>query len=212
MSDDKVLHAISKDLDALQRERRRHFAPALGIVLAVVAGAFVMAGLRNDLLEQPTWQLGVQIAVWLLCLVAFPAIGLGLVFPSRATRIALALGAVTLAVLATTGWPLATALGGPGAEHGVDGCLAMIAGSGAVLLGLGVVSGAFVQRTRVTGVYWVAAGLALAALNMVTWVCPATGLRHVLPGHLGGGLALLIVALVAATFAHRHGRARPHAG
>jgi hypothetical protein len=81
---------------------------------------------------------------------------------------------------------------------------------GVLLLGLGFISGAFVQRRRASSVFWVAAGLSLAALNVATWHCPITGLLHVVPGHLGGAALLLVLAAVVGMWAHRRARTIEH--
>ena len=57
-----------------------------------------------------------------------------------------------------------------------------------------------------SSVFWIAAGLTLAALNVVTWHCPESGLMHVLPSHVGGAAMLLGVAMVAGIAIHRRGR------
>ena len=131
---------IVADLQHDQRNRRRHFLPALLIVAMAVTVALVTMGLRPDLLQQPWWQLLVQCLLWLLCLMVFPAIGLGLVFPSRPARVGLAAGAVGLTLIATLGLPQ----GGPlfGADehfHFKGGCgMMIIIYAAAVLLIAGV--------------------------------------------------------------------------
>ena len=77
------------------------------------------------------------------------------------------------------------------------GCLSVTVITGVAMLGIGVLSGAFVQRRKMSAVFWIAAGLSLVALNVVTWHCPASGMLHIVPSHLGGALALLgLAALV----------------
>lgn len=212
MSPEKIdaLEAITQDLTALGREKRRHFAPALLLAMAVVVAGLVMMGVRPDLLSQPPWQVGIQIVLWVLCLVVFPAVGLGLIFPGRSARICLALAGVAIMVLASVGWPQGLGALGTGAVDfgsAVGGCLMLVVGSGILLVAVGVLSGAFVQRRRTSAVYWVVAGLSLAALNLSTWVCPNTDLVHVFVSHLGGTALLLGLALIVATVAHRWQRA-----
>jgi hypothetical protein len=192
--------AICSDLTHTQKARRAHFLPALMLAAITVIGTLVTLSVRPDLLHQPPAQLALQAVLWVLCLVVMPAIGVGLLFVGRKARIVLALVAVATAVAATTGWPLAPH---PGGHAGVDGCLSVVLGTGALLLGIGFLSGAFIQRRRVTAVFWVAAGLSLAALNLVTWHCPQSGLMHVLPSHLGGAVLLLAVAVAVGIVAHR---------
>lgn len=198
--------AILQDLQRSQRVRRKHFAPALMLVAIVVVGFFIVMQTRPDLLEQPPAMLALQCVMWLLCLLLMPAIGVGLVFPSTKVRIGVATAAVACAVVASTGWPLTehVAHGGHG---GFDRCSTVVIGTGVVLLGIGFVSGAFVQRRRVTAVFWIAAGLTLAALNVVTWHCPQSGIMHVLPSHLGGATMLMAIAVVVGIVLHRRSRA-----
>ncbi len=85
----------------------------------------------------------------------------------------------------------------------IDSCLVMLVIFGIGLLALGLFSGAFVQRRRPSAIYWVAAGVTLAALSTVTWHCPKTGAEHVMPNHLGGALALMLLACVVGFVAHR---------
>lgn len=196
-----ALEAIVKDLRTQQRVRRAHFLPALLLVAVVVVGVLVSMKVRPDLFEQPPAQLALQGALWVMCLLVLPAVGVGLLFPGRWTRVILATSAILLAAAASTGWPL-TGLD-HGGEAGVDGCMMLVMGTGVMLLLIGFASGAFVQRRGVSGVFWVAAGLTLVALNVVTWHCPASGLMHVLPSHLGGAALLMAVAVVVGIISRR---------
>ena len=198
-----ALDAICQSLSQEQKQKRAHFLPALMLAAIIVIGTLVTMSVRPDLMRQPPAQLAVQMLLWVICLVIMPAIGVGLLFPGRRTRILLALAAVAAAVAASTGWPLAPHVDG---GDGVDRCLAVVMGAGALLLGIGFLSGAFIQRRRMTSVFWVAAGLTLAALNLVTWHCPQSGLMHVLPSHLGGATLLLAVAIGVGMLAHRRER------
>lgn len=199
---------ICADLETTQRRRRRHFLPALGIVVLAIGGAMVVMGLRPDLLDQPWWQLALQCVLWLLCLIVFPAIGLGLVFPSRAARIGLAGSAVGLTVLATLGLPTPE-MWAPD-THGGLGCGALVTIYAATVLLMGLLSGAFVQRRKTAAVYWIAAGVALTGLTAITWQCPVTGASHVLPSHLGVAAALMVATSVIGLLAHRQrNRERP---
>jgi drug/metabolite transporter (DMT)-like permease len=192
---------IGADLDRQQRRRRRHFIPALAIVVLAVGAAMLMMGLRPDLLEQPWWQLALQCVLWLLCLIVFPAIGLGLLFPSRGTRLGLAAGAVGLTVLATLGVP--ESAGFEPDEHGGLGCSLMITLYATVVLLMGLLSGAFVQRRKTAAVYWIAAGIALTGLTAITWQCPVTGASHILPSHLGVAAGLMIAVSLIGVIVHR---------
>lgn len=194
---------IVADLESLQRERRRHFLPALLIVVLAIGGAMLMMGLRPDLLAQPWWQLVIQCVLWVLCLIVFPAIGLGLLFPSRAVRVGLAAGAVGLTLLATLGLsPEGLSSGDKHFDfHG--GCGVMITVYATVVLLMGLLSGAFVQRRRSSAVYWIAAGISLTALTAITWQCPLSGAAHVLPSHLAVAAALMIGTSLVGVLARR---------
>lgn len=194
---------IVADLESKQRDRRRHFLPALLISVLALGGGFVMLGLRADLLEQPMWQLALQCLLWLVCLVVFPAIGLGLLFPSRGARIGLAAGTVGLAVFATLGLPQAQMFGPDDHFQFEGGCSMMIVIYGAIVLLMGLLSGAFVQRRKTTAVYWIAAGISLTALTAITWQCPMTGAAHVVPSHLSAAAALMVGTSLIGILAHR---------
>lgn len=195
---------ILADLEVQQSRRRRHFVPALIIATIALAVPMAAIGLRPDLLAQPAWQLGLQCVLWLLCLVVFPAIGLGLMFPSRGARVVLASSAVALALLATLGVPSGTA----GDDHGHSGvvCSLLVVFYALAVLLMGLISGAFVQRRRASAVYWVAAGVSLTALSAITWQCPATGIAHVVPSHLAVAAGLMIATSLVGMLVHRRRR------
>jgi len=201
---------IVGDLRALRRGRARHFAPALALTLLFVGGFLVLTGLRPDLWLQPGWQIAAQLAVWLLCLVALPAVGVGLWFPGRATRAALGVTAVVAALIGALGPGLMDMFAGAGPMGQgpqFDRCVASTIGAGLPLLALGVLSGAFAQRRRAGGGLWVSGGLALMALDAITWHCPSDDLGHNLFSHLGAASLLLLVAAGAGLLAHRRQRA-----
>lgn len=191
-----------QDLRKQQRVRRAHFLPALLLVAILVIGVLVSLEVRPDLLEQPPAQLALQGALWIVCLLVLPAVGVGLLFPGRWMRVSLATGAILLAAAASTGWPLTDLHHGEAV--GIDGCMTIVMGTGIMLVLIGFLSGAFVQRRGVASVFWVAAGLALVALNVVTWHCPASGLLHVLPSHLGGAALLMSVAVAVGVLSRRN--------
>lgn len=183
---------ISADLGRVQRERRAHFAPALWLSIVAVAASLVAMGVRPDLWSQPWPPLVGQVVLWVVCLLVFPAIGVGLLFPSRPLQI----GIIAVGVLGTLGstihWPVDA-----GSLDRSAGCFGLTVGVGLLLLGIGLVSGAFVARRRSSAVVWIAAGLALAALNVVTWHCPQTGLAHVATAHLASAAGLIVAATIA---------------
>ena len=197
---------IVADLESGQRQRRRHFLPALTIVTLAVGSAMLVMGLRPDLLAQPWWQLALQCVLWVLCLIVFPAIGLGLMFPSRGARVGLAAGAAALTIAATLGAPEAQLSGAADKHfHFAGGCGLMITAYATVVLLMGLLSGAFVQRRKATAVYWISAGISLTALTAITWQCPMTGAAHVVPSHLGVAAALMIGTSLIGVFVHQRG-------
>lgn len=199
---------IVGDLQALRRGRARHFMPALVLSLLLVGGFLTVDGLRPDLWLQPAWQIGAQMAVWLLCLVALPAVGIGLWFPSRALKVVLATGAVLAALAAALGPALLDMLPGPLSQGPTfDRCVATMMGAGIPLIALGVMSGAFAQRRSAGGGLWVSGGLALMALDAITWHCPSNDLGHNLFSHFGSAGLLLVLAALAGFTAHRRQRA-----
>jgi hypothetical protein len=199
-----VLSVISRDLAAVRSRRRRHFAPAIVLALAILGGAILASGLRPDLLDQPTWQIALQGLTWLVCLVLFPLVGVGLWFPRRGTRILLAFGGVALAVTSAVGIPF----GGDGVHATDEGgpCWLVLAGCGLALLGVGAWSGAFAERRARSSTFWIAAGLALAALEVVTWTCPSHETEHVVTSHFGPTLLVVLVAAAAGSLLHRRCR------
>lgn len=205
MSELDAQSLISGDLQDLRRERALHFRVAQ--VLAVLAPALLLlyTGLRDDLLRQPVWMLGLQGLVWLLALLALPAIGLGLWFPSRGARLALsALAALTASVVAI-GPELADLPGASGLLGGFafGYCTYLTLGAGALVLAVCAVSGAFAQRRRPATALWLATSVVLVAVDTTTWHCPATQLDHTVPMHLGSAALLLLIAAAAGLALHR---------
>lgn len=197
---------IQTDLADLRRTRRAHFIPALVLAVIVLGGFLLLTGLRPDLLDQPAWQLGLQLAVWLLCLVALPAVGLGLWFPARPVRVVLAVSAVAAAIGAALGPALVDMFQGTGPERQamrLDYCMQATFLTGTLLFALGVVSGAFLQRRGRGSALWLSGGIALMALDAVVWHCPSDDLWHNLQSHLGAALALAALAALAGLLVHR---------
>lgn len=200
---------IVADLHANRQARVRHFMPALVLSLLLVGGFLVLEGLRPDLWRQPVGQLGAQLAVWLLCLVALPAVGLGLWFPARSLRIMLVVAAIGAAAGAALGPDLwAMFIGGsvPGQGPRLDYCINATVGAGFVLLALGVLSGAFAARRRASSALWVSGGMTLMALDATVWHCPSADPGHNLYSHLGAALLLMLLASVAGLIVHHRQR------
>jgi hypothetical protein len=203
-----ALGLIVADLRASRRARARHFLPALILGSLIVGGFLVLTGLRPDLWRQPGEQLAAQLAVWALCLVALPAVGLGLWFPSRPLRIALVILAIAAATLAALG-PALWFMWGEGLSGQpprLDFCIGATIGAGFVLLAIGVLSGAFAARRRAGGALWVSGGVSLMALDATVWHCPSDDLGHNLYSHLGAALLLMLLASVAGMIVHRRQR------
>lgn len=197
---------ITADLQLARRARARHFGPALILSLLFVGGFLVLEGMRPDLWRQPGAQLLAQLAVWGLCLVALPAVGLGLWFPPRPLRIGLVIAAIAAAVLAALGPDLGRILGGTGQGPRLDYCVAGTVGTGLVVLTIGVLSGAFAARRRATSALWVSGGLSLMALDAIVWHCPSDDPGHNLFSHLGAAALLMLLASVAGLIVHRRQR------
>jgi hypothetical protein len=118
----------------------------------------------------------------------------------------LAVGGVLLAIFATLGLPFAT---GPTGAEGGGSCWIILGGSGLLLLGIGAHSGAFAQRRAASSAFWLAAGIALAALDAVTWICPNSGTLHVATMHLSPAAVLIAVAGLVGVWLHRRSQTRP---
>ena len=194
-----VRDLIVADLEHEQRGRRRHFLPALAIVVLSVITMFMVMGIRPDLMEQPFTMLLPYLVLWVTCLLALPAIGVGLWFPPRWVRVGLVITAVVLTIVTSLGLATPT-------EHftfSIDHCGAVIVIYGAMLVALGVFSGAFAQRRGRAAVYWVAGGVSLTALQTLTTQCPMTGVAHIATNHLGGTALLLSLAAAVGYWAHR---------
>ncbi|MEM6292960.1 MAG: hypothetical protein AAGA54_16920 [Myxococcota bacterium] len=187
-----IFEAIGADLSAAQTKKRRHFIPAIVIVAIAIGGLLAMLGLRSDFASMPAWRQASFVASWFVCLLLFPAVGVGLWFPSRGQKVALATVGVLLPVTATLGWPIV-----PAGGHAAGPCAAMTLSVGVVLVGVGAVSGAFAQRRSRSSTVWVATGLALASLVSVSCACPISEIDHLVFGHFApaAGLAALGVLL-----------------
>ncbi|MGH1341208.1 MAG: hypothetical protein ACRBN8_06640 [Nannocystales bacterium] len=196
-----VFDAIGADLSAGTREKRRHFLPAfVGAVLLIFA-LLAMTGIRQDFDQMPLWRQAALGVSWLVCGVLFPAVGVGLWFPSRSARLALAVAGIALPLSAVVGWPLGT-----DAPHGAASCAIALVALGTGLVGVGALSGAFAQRRAATSTMWVAAGLTLAALATTSWICPVDQGEHLVCGHLLPGLTFAALALALGRFMHRRSR------
>jgi hypothetical protein len=200
---------IAGDLQVQRKERAIHFRVALALAVAIPAALIAVTGLRHDLLGQPTWLIAAQLLVWGLALGALPAIGLGLWFPGRVARVVLGAVAATAAVLVAAGPELVgpSELAGP-AGRGLhfDYCTRLTLGSGALVLAVCALSGAFAIRRRPEASLWISAAVVLIAVNTTAWHCYLTGLDHTLPSHLGSGVLLLLLAGLLGVYLHRRQR------
>jgi len=195
-----VCEAISADLAAAARTKRRHFAPAIVGVGALIAALLAMAGVRGDFAAMPGWRPLALGASWVVCGLLFPAVGVGLWFPRRRTRIALAAAGLVLPLVGLLGWPLGHE---PTKPPGACGLTVVLLGAG--LVGIGALSGAFAQRCSAAAS--VAAGLALAALSTTTWICPVDEIAHLTWGHVLPAAALMAAAIATGRGLHRRQRA-----
>lgn len=199
---------ITGDLLAQRRERALHFRVALVLAVAIPAGLIAATGLRFDLLHQPAWLVATEVLVWMLALVALPAVGLGLWFPGRGARIALASVAAAAAVLVAAGPELVgTRIDGP-LTRGLrfDYCTRLTLGSGALVLAVCALSGAFAIRRRPEASLWISAAVVLLGIDTTAFHCYVTGLDHTLPSHLGSGVLLLLFAAAIGVYLHRRQR------
>lgn len=194
-----VCALICADLAHEQRGRRRHFLPALAIAVMSIVTMLTVMGIRPDLVNQPLSVLAPYLVLWATCLIALPAIGVGIWFPPRWARVILIVAAVGLTIFTSLG--LAT----PAEQlsFSIDHCSAFVILYGAMLVGLGVLSGAFEQRCGRAAIYWVAGGVSLTALQTLTTQCPISGVSHIATNHLGGAALLLSMAALVGYWAHR---------
>ena len=146
-----VFAAIEADLEAEATRKRRHFLPALVGASSLIVGLLAMAGVREDFAGLPLWRQVALSGSWLVCGLLFPAIGAGLWFPRRGVRTALALGGISLSVLAVVGWPL-----GHEEPHAAAPCGIALLVLGAGLIGIGALSGAFAMRRSIGSSAWYA--------------------------------------------------------
>lgn len=172
--------------------RKRRFRSAFMAVLAVPVVFLAVGGVRDDLLQQPLWQIGLQVVAWAIGLVAFPMIGVGLWFPSRSTRLGLGVAGIAAALSSSADWT------GSGPQPHDAPCSLELFGSGLVFLAIGGLSGAFAQRRCRSAPFWIVGGFTLASLDLATWVCPDATPSHVMPSHLLPALALVVIAAMVA--------------
>lgn len=201
---------IAGDLQAQRRQRAQHFRAALLLAALGSVGLLTAVGLRPDLLRQPPEQLVLQLLAWTLAFVALPAVGLGLWFPGPRARWTLVGLSVAVAALVAAGPALldmSAGTGPPGHGLGFDYCTRLTLGSGALVLAVGALSGAFAIRRRPSSALWLAGAVALIAIDTTTWHCPWTQLAHTLPSHAGAGALTLGVAALLGVWLHRRQRA-----
>jgi hypothetical protein len=198
---------ICADLERQQRGRRRHFLPALAIAVMSIVTMLTVMGIRPDLIEQPFSMLAPYLLLWATCLIALPAIGVGIWFPPKWARVILVVMAVALTIVTSLGLSTPT----ESFSFSVDHCSLFVVMYGAMLVGLGVISGAFEQRRGSAAIYWIAGGVSLTALQTLTTQCPVSGVSHIATNHLGGAGLLLAMAAAVGYWAHRR-REEPESG
>jgi hypothetical protein len=196
-----TIAAIQRQLDAELAQRRTRFGVVSVIAVAVLAVLAVVMGLRSDLGEHPAVWLATLAMAATVAVVALPAIGAGVWFPSLRLRwILTAVCAVGLGLVA---------LAGPGATMPDvaappwSGC-AMAAMIGAIVVSVGVVAGrAFVQRRSAAAVWWTATGIGLGSGTFVTTLCGSPVTSHVLSAHLGPAILALLLGAMLGRVLHR---------
>ena len=193
--------AIGADLSAAAQEKRRHFLPALIGAISLILALIALAGIRQDFAGLPLWRQVSLGGSWLVCGLLFPAVGVGLWFPSRSARVVLAAVGLLLPLAAVVGWPL-----GAEPDHAAAPCGIALVALGGGLVGVGALSGAFAQRRSVASTAWVAVGLTLAALATTSWICPVDAVSHVAWGHLGPAVGLSLLSLALGRWLHRRQR------
>lgn len=195
---------ITEDLAVENAKKRRHYMPALYLTVIAVAGFLLVMGFRPDMFRRPM-ELAIAAPLWLLALVGFPAIGLGLWFPNKATRIGLIVGAVALTFLQVVTGHNHQYPDAPMAFEFSWGwtCMGGVMAMGMMLTVLAMLSGAFQQRRASGSIYWIVAGVGLVAFNTVACHCSEDGISHILSSHVLGTLALGGVGIVAALLARK---------
>jgi hypothetical protein len=196
-----VFDAIGADLSAAQTEKRRHFVPATIGAISLSLALVAMAGIREDISELGLWRQIAFGASWIVCGFLFPAVGIGIWFPRRVTRLSLIAAGVVL--------PLCAVLGGPQAQehpHPAGPCGLALVVLGIGLVGIGALSGAFAQRRAKGSTIWVAAGLTLAGVTTTSVVCPVDEPGHLLWGHVIPGLGFMVAAIVLGRWVHARQR------
>ena len=199
-----VFDVIGADLSAAVAEKRRHFVPATIGAISLILVLVAMAGTRHDFGEMPLWRQLSFGASWIVCGVLFPAVGVGLWFPRRWTRLALALVGLAL--------PLCAVLGNPAAHedpHPAGPCGMALVVLGIGLVGIGALSGAFAQRRASASTIWVAAGLTLAAVTTTGWICPVDEPGHLAWGHVVPALGFIVAAVMLGRWVHARQRRSP---
>ena len=198
---------IIDDLEADRRARQRYYRPAWILLTLSVIGYFLASGIRPDLLSLPPLQLVSQVLTWALALLVFPAVGVGLRFPSRPTQLSLlGLGVVTT-LLGTVGVPSPTDFEPLSASATwtpqVDLCFLAILGFGTAIAAIAWLTGALSQRRRVRASLWIAASTSLLSLNIVNWHCARGDVLHTWGSHIIGASVLILATAILTYFNHR---------
>ncbi|TPV94193.1 MAG: hypothetical protein B7733_16530 [Myxococcales bacterium FL481] len=198
----RVFDAIVGDLDELKRTRRWRFAAGLGLVAPLMALVVWWMGVRADLWERPVLQVVAQFGAIGVGLFVLPAMGVGLLPSTKRSRTATIIACVGLGLVGALGWPGLH----PQALRPYTCLLIGTAVIAAVALPV-VVLGA--RRRTVRSVFVVAAGLALAQLNLLTCLCPHQLGAYSVPVHVSTALAIVGAAVLLGVGAQLVRRPRP---
>lgn len=184
-----VTEAIVGDLDDLKRTRRFRYAMGLVLVGPLMALVVWWMGVRVDLWERPVLQVAAQFVAIGIGLFVLPAMGVGLLPSTKRSRIVTIAACVGLGLLGALGWPGLY----PDALRPYA-CL---------LLGTGLISAVALpvailgtRRRTMRSIFVVAAGLALAQLNLLTCLCPYQLGSYSISVHVGTALAIVGAAIM----------------
>ncbi|MEE9385480.1 MAG: hypothetical protein V3V08_18890 [Nannocystaceae bacterium] len=187
MAQAKAYDAIVSDLTALSRSRRSRFVVGLVLVAPLMAAVVWAMGVRADLWARPVLQVGAQFSAFALGLFVLPAMGVGLLPSSHRSRVLVLMGCVMLGLVGALGWP------GLHADT-LRPYTCLLLGTGAIALVTVPIAILGARQRVLRSIVIIAAGLALAQLNLLTCLCPYQLDAYPLSVHVGTALAILVAA------------------